>query len=415
MKSKGIRQRSIRNRDFRHFRNKIFLRTVCMFFIACVGFYLLYTLIFSGNFADWMVGAYQSLFRLDYDGAYNLYQYTFRNHTDVYMIVAVVGMFLVMFRIYLNWFTDYFDEIGRGLDRLLQEQAEEISLSPELLPLERKLNMAKHTVETQKEDILSTEKRKNDLIMYLAHDLKTPLASVIGYLNLLHDEKEISGDVRDKYVSIALDKAGRLEELINEFFEIARFNLSDISLQYSRISLTRLLEQLLYEFDPMLKEKELTGKLDMDAEIMLQCDADKIQRVFDNLLRNAVMYSREGGEIVIQVRQCPAGDTAGCGKRNPQGDEIRREAESEILSGAEAKVPMAAVSVINAGDSIPEEKLERIFEQFYRLDSARGTKNGGAGLGLAIAKQIVTLHGGNIRAQSGEGRTCFTVTLPVKP
>lgn len=411
-----------------------------MFLIACVGFYLLYTLVFSGRFADWMVRAYQGLFRLDYEHAYNLYQYTFRNYTDVYMIVTVAGMFLVMFRIYLNWFTDYFDEIGRGLDRLLQEQTEEISLSPELLPLERKLNLAKHTVEAQKEDILSTEKRKNDLIMYLAHDLKTPLASVIGYLNLLHDEKEISEDVRDKYVSIALDKAGRLEELINEFFEIARFNLSDISLQYSKISLTRLLEQLLYEFDPMLKEKGLTGKLDMDAEIMLQCDADKIQRVFDNLLRNAVMYSREGGEIVIQVRQCPApaGDMAENGirmeaengirekaeygaRREAEGgscEEVksgaRMEAESEVLSGAGAEDPMAVVSVINAGDSIPHEKLERIFEQFYRLDNARGTKNGGAGLGLAIAKQIVTLHGGNIRAQSGDGRTCFTVTLPVK-
>lgn len=356
-----------------------------MVLIAGVCFYLIYTFIFSGNFADWMVGAYQNLFRLDYSAAYTLYQYTFRNHTDLFMVIAAVGIFFILFRIYLNWFTAYFEEIGGGMDRLLTEQAEEISLSPELLVLERRLNTVKHTIETQKNDILETEKRKNDLIMYLAHDLKTPLASVIGYINLLRDEKEISDEVREKYLSITLDKAERLEELINEFFEIARFNLSDITLQYGKISLTRLLEQLLYELEPMLKEKGLTGTIHFEEEVILQCDADKIQRVFDNLLRNAVMYSYEGGKIEILVRRV---DDAGAGSE-------------------------AEVSVINEGDTIPEEKLGRIFEQFYRLDSARSTQNGGAGLGLAIAKQIVELHGGSISAQSSEGWTCFTVILPI--
>lgn len=356
-----------------------------MVFIAGACFYLIYSLIFSGNFADWMVGAYQNLFRLDYSAAYTLYQYTFRNHTDLFMVIAAAGIFFILFRIYLNWFTAYFEEISAGMDRLLTEQTEEISLSPELLVLERRLNTVKHTIETQKNDILETEKRKNDLIMYLAHDLKTPLASVIGYLNLLRDEKEISEEVREKYLSITLDKAGRLEELINEFFEIARFNLSDITLQYSRISLTRLLEQLLYEFDPMLKEKGLTGTIQTGEEVTLQCDADKIQRVFDNLLRNAVMYSSENGEIEIQTAR----------------------------TGDAGEGPTVVVNVINDGDTIPAEKLERIFEQFYRLDSARSTKSGGAGLGLAIAKQIVELHGGSISAQSSEGRTCFTVTLPI--
>lgn len=384
MKNKEKRRKSKKHQDFRQFKNKIFFRTILMVLAAGICLYLIYTFIFSGNFANWMVGAYQNLFRLDYSAAYTLYQYTFRNHADLFMVIAAVGIFFILFRIYLNWFTAYFEEIGAGMDRLLTEQTEEISLSPELLVLERRLNTVKHTIETQKGDILATEKRKNDLIMYLAHDLKTPLASVIGYLNLLRDEKEISEEVREKYLSITLDKAERLEELINEFFEIARFNLSDITLQYGKISLTRLLEQLLYEFDPMLKEKGLTGTIQMGEEVTLKCDADKIQRVFDNLLRNAVMYSHEDGEIEIRVER------------------------TEGIGGS----PAVAVSVINDGDTIPEEKLERIFEQFYRLDSARGTKSGGAGLGLAIAKQIVELHGGSIRAQSSEGRTCFTVTLP---
>lgn len=350
--------------------------------LLAVGFiFFLYSCILSGKFADWMIGVYQNLFRLDYDAAYILYQNTFRNHMDIIMITAMACMFFIVFRIYLNWFTVYFEEIGKGMDSLLQEKSEDISLTPELFPLERRLNTVKHTIEKQKSDILTTEKRKNDLIMYLAHDLKTPLASVIGYLNLLRDEKEISDEVRDKYLSISLEKAERLEELINEFFEIARFNISDITLQYSRISLTRLLEQVLYEFDPMLKEKGLTGKLQTEKDVTLQCDANKIQRVFDNLLRNAVMYSDEGGEIEITV----------------QSDQAQA----------------VTITVSNYGDTIPEEKLNRIFEQFYRLDDARSTNSGGAGLGLAIAKQIVELHGGSIEAQSGEGQTRFCVTLPV--
>ena len=213
----------------------------------------------------------------------------------------------------------------------------------------------------------------------LAHDLKTPLASVIGYLNLLHDERQISEELREKYLSISLNKAERLEDLINEFFEIARFNLSTITLQYSRINLTRLLEQLIYEFKPMLQEKNLSCQLSIAEDVMLRCDADKIQRVFDNLFRNAIIYSFENTAIDIVATE--------------QADKLR-------------------ISFINHGDTIPEEKLDRIFEQFYRLDTARSTKSGGAGLGLAIAKQIVELHGGTITAKSEQERDEFEVILP---
>ena len=221
--------------------------------------------------------------------------------------------------------------------------------------------------------------RKNDLILYLAHDLKTPLASVIGYLDLLRDERQISEELQEKYLGIALHKAERLEELINEFFEIARFNLSDISLQYGNISLTRLLEQLIFEFQPMLKDKNLTCSLEAPEDLKLRCDADKLQRVFDNLLRNAVIYSFKDTAIHIQASQVK--------------DQV-------------------TVTFTNTGETIPKEKLDRIFEQFYRLDLSRNTGSGGAGLGLAIAKRIVELHHGTIRVQSLDEQTCFTVTLP---
>jgi len=177
-----------------------------------------------------------------------------------------------------------------------------------------------------------------------------------------------------------MDKAERLEDLINEFFEISKFNLSNITLQYSRISLTRLIEMLLYEFQPMLHEKNLNCNLVVPEDIMLRCDADKIQRVFDNLLKNAVIYSYEGTEIDIAVTR--------------QGE------KAEII-------------FTNHGDTIPKEKLERIFEQFYRLDVSRSTSIGGAGLGLAIAKQIVELHKGTVTAASENETATFKVILPV--
>ena len=203
---------------------------------------------------------------------------------------------------------------------------------------------------------------------------------MIGYLNLLRDEGQISEELRQKYLTVTLDKAERLEDLINEFFEIAKFNLSNITLQYSRISLMRLLEMLLFEFQPMLHEKNLNCNLMISADIAIRCDADKIERVFDNILKNSVIYSFEGTDIDILV--------------NRQGEN-------------------AEITFTNRGNTIPEEKLDQIFEQFYRLDVSRSTGSGGAGLGLAIAKQIVELHHGSIIARSENEMVEFKVILPV--
>lgn len=368
------------NKDFRAFRTKIFVRSITMLLISGSVIYFLRSVVLRNRFADFMVGTFQSAFRMDYDAAYNLYQQIFRNHMDLILIVSLIIAFLIVFRIYLNWFTKYFEEINSGMDSLINETKGDVSLSAELLPMERKLNTVKHTIEKQKNDMLTAEQRKNDLIMYLAHDLKTPLASVIGYLNLLHDETQISDDLREKYLSVSLDKAERLEDLINEFFEISKYNLSTITLQCSKMNLSRLLEMLLYEFQPMLKEKNLTCNLRVSEDITMKCDANKIQRVFDNLLRNAVIYSFDGTDIDITVTE--------------QGNN-------------------AVIKFTNHCDTIPKEKLDRIFEQFYRLDASRSTSSGGAGLGLAIAKQIIELHNGTITAKSENEIVEFEVTLPV--
>lgn len=136
----------------------------------------------------------------------------------------------------------YLDDVIDAAKTLSNPDAPAVSLSQELSEVENELNLARAQSRENLRLHRGAEQRKNDLIMYLAHDLKTLLSSVIGYLTLLHDEGDLSPKLRKKYLSIALDKAERLEDLINEFFEITRFNLSEITLQYGRINLTRLLE-----------------------------------------------------------------------------------------------------------------------------------------------------------------------------
>jgi two-component system sensor histidine kinase VanS len=247
--------------------------------------------------------------------------------------------------------------------------------------VENELNLVReqalHSAAAAKE----AEQRKNDLVVYLAHDLKTPLTSVIGYLTLLRDEPQISTELRSKYTGIALTKAERLEELINEFFDITRFNLTSLTLDEETVNLTRMLEQITYEFFPLFNEKNLTCAVNVTPDFEIRCDANKMERVFDNLIRNAVSYSFPASVIHIVVEQ---------------------------------KTDAVTILFINDGNTIPKEKLDRIFERFYRVDKARSREMGGTGLGLAIAKEIVEAHGGaiTITSQIGYG-TEVTVRLPV--
>lgn len=293
-------------------------------------------------------------------------------------LLFITGLLLIGI-VYWIKLLNYFQEVMEAME-LLSGEEQTIHLSRELAEAEQHMNQVQQEIWRNERLAKEAEQRKNDLVVYLAHDLKTPLTSVIGYLSLLQEEQQISPQLREKYLGISLDKARRLEELINEFFEITRFNLTHLELERTTLSLKRMLEQILFEFQPMMAEKKLDCKLETEpADMKLECDADKMQRVFDNLLRNAVLYSTEGGRIRIRSWIYK--------------DNIR-------------------ISVENTGMAIPKEKLSRIFEQFYRLDGARSSGNGGAGLGLAIAREIVERHNGNIWAESRDGKTIFTIELP---
>lgn len=355
---------------------KMLLMMVCSILIIA-GFYLF---VLKDNFANSVVAILDRFIYHDRDEAVLAYLKNVKAYEIWLFLIAVLGVLFIIFRRYLDSISKYFKEINRGIDTLVSEDAKDIVLPTELASTERKINSIRHTLTKRKTDAELAEQRKNDLVMYLAHDLKTPLASVIGYLTLLRDENQISDELRGRYLSISLDKAERLEDLINEFFEITRFNLSNITLVYRKINLTRMLEQLVYEFKPMLDEKNLKCEFKIQAGIMLSCDANKLQRVFDNLLRNAISYCYENTSIKVNAEQV----------------------EDRVL-----------IKITNEGDTIPQERLERIFEQFYRLDVSRSSSTGGAGLGLAIAKEIVELHHGQIIAHSEGGLTCFEVTLPL--
>ena len=239
--------------DFRPLRRKLFLRVAAMLALAVVELYFSYAGFWTGNFANGMTLFFQKGWGMGREAALRLYDRAFRRHRDAFVWLSILLVSGGLFRAYLRWLTRYFESISKEMDALLLDVPGEISLPPELLPIERKMNLAKRAIDRQKSDMLLAEQKKNDLVMYLAHDLKTPLASAISYLNLLRDEKQLSEELREKYLSISLAKSERLEDLINEFLEIARYSLSAITLQYSEINLTRLLEQLIFEFQPVLE------------------------------------------------------------------------------------------------------------------------------------------------------------------
>lgn len=292
------------------------------------------------------------------------------------VVAGWLGVTWAFFRLYQRDMT----KVVQAAGTLMDPDTAPPQLPDALAPAEAALRLARQQVQHNAALAREAEQRKNDLIVYLAHDLKTPLTSVIGYLTLLRDEPQLSPELRARYTGIALDKAERLEDLINEFFDITRFNLSHIELDRRPTDLTRMLEQVISEFEPMLAEQQLTCHADLPPRLEYNCDPDKMARVLDNLLRNACHYSTPGTQVEITARE---------------------------ESGK------AVLTFRNFGRTIPPEKLERLFEQFFRLDESRASRTGGAGLGLAIARQIVELHGGTITAESADNQVLFTLQLPL--
>jgi signal transduction histidine kinase len=225
------------------------------------------------------------------------------------------------------------------------------------------------------------ERTKNELITNIAHDLRTPLTSITGYLELLSGETKLDPEVQKKYIGIAYVKTKRLEKLIEDLFGFTKLNYGKMSMHVARVDVVKLLSQLLEEFYPSFVDKNLSYELQSNVPIqVITADGNLLARLFDNLINNAIKYGADGKRILVKVH------------------------------GNEEQV---TISVINYGYVIPSEELPLIFNKFYRVEQSRSTNTGGTGLGLAIAKNIVDMHGGMIDVASDLSGTIFTVKLQV--
>lgn len=361
-------------------------------FLSCIGFFFLLDQVFNGVFLDWFSKNYMYTRDL---WTNDVKQPVFAQEVNwsqvkwllFWAFVILVLLWILSLAVVSFWSArqkerEMIADTGEMIRRYLQQEKHVSEIFPqEYAQISAPIMELKASSQRQEQLLREEAGRKNDLITYLAHDLKTPLTSVIGYLSLLEEAPDMPQEQKAKYVSITLEKAKRLERLINEFFDITRYNLQQVILEKERIDLSYLLVQLTDEFYPLLQEHSNQLSLNIPEHLEIYGDPDKLARVFNNILKNAIAYSYP--ETVIKL--------------------WTEKTENNCL-----------IFFQNQGKTIPKQKLESVFEKFFRLDDARSTNTGGAGLGLAIAKEIVSLHGGKITASSEEEITTFCVTLPLR-
>ncbi|AWW27445.1 MULTISPECIES: sensor histidine kinase [unclassified Acetobacterium] len=341
----------------------------------CLKLYITLTLYTLTGYALTLVADY--VFSQQLSNAFFLWFYL---RIDViYFLYLVIG-FLAIFHHYWKKPWGYLQETIDATKTVYQQDDRTIELSEPLKDIETQMNQIKMSILLNQQTIKEAENKKNELVMYLAHDIRTPLTSVIGYLSLLDEAPDMPLEQKQKYLGIALKRAERLKKLINEFFEITRYNTQQIKISKEHTDLYYLLIQLIDEFYPALSAKGNSAILCANENLSVYADPEKLARVFNNLLKNAVAYSYPNTEILISAME-----------------------EKENI----------VVTFKNNGKTIPSDKLSTVFELFNRLDDARKSDTGGAGLGLSIAAEIVHLHGGEITGQSEDDTTTLTVSLPL--
>ena len=222
--------------DYSRMKQKVFLQLLVILCVSGLAVLLLDDLL-RGKSGVWCIKGLSLLPGVSYQRAYAIYEAVFREHWAEFMLLAMAAVFLLLFHFSLTWFGQYFDAINRGISALLSDQQQPITMPKEMRFVEENLQTVQRTLQEQRRAAELAEKKKDEMILYLAHDIKTPLTSVIGYLSVLDENKEMDRAQREKCIHIGLEKANRLEKLINEFFEITRFRQSDFSLTISQIDL----------------------------------------------------------------------------------------------------------------------------------------------------------------------------------
>lgn len=300
----------------------------------------------------------------------------------ILIIISGIAIFTLYFLILTKKFSVYLKQIVNGINKISQGDLSAriyINDEGEFGIIGKRLNSMAEDIQTLMENERKSEKVKNDLITNVAHDLRTPLTSVIGYLDLTIREPDMDTEKRKKYIQVAYDKALRLEKLIGDLFSFTKFNSEEIKLHLTEIDIVKLMEQMMDEFYPSFQDAGLKFDFSTDCEsAVVLADGDLLARAFSNLISNAVKYGKDGKRLRVRVTQN----------------------ESNVK-----------VAVINYGEVIPQKDLGHIFDRFYRVENSRNLETGGTGLGLAIAKRAVLLHGGTINASSTLEGTVFEITL----
>lgn len=293
-----------------------------------------------------------------------------------------VLVFISIFIIVTNRKMKYIDEIAKGVKVIssgnLSHRIEERG-KDEIKKLAEDINTMATEIQTRIENERRSEKTKAELITNVSHDLRTPLTSVMGYIGLVKDGKYENDEVMKEYLDIAFNKSNQLKELIEDLFEYTKLNNSGIQLNKSKVNIIDFLSQLIEEYIPIFEDNNLEIKKKfVDESITVEIDAGKIVRVFENLFSNTIKYSFKPGEVVVSVYENNG---------------------------------YVNIVIKNKGENIPKEKIERLFDRFYRVDESRNSNVKGTGLGLAISKNIVELHGGLIWAESIGNDVSFFVKL----
>lgn len=301
--------------------------------------------------------------------------------TGLLMAVLSVVFFSIYYMLLSAPIVSYLREILSGIEGIKNGDLDTeipIRSSGELRELALAINTMqselKHTIAKERE----AEHIKDELITNVAHDLRTPLTSVIGYLNLLKASPNLSKETREKYINIAYDKSERMEGLVTDLFDYTRYEKNKMAITRNRLELKQFMEQIIDEFYPSFRENDLVCYTAFAPEkVYIDGDGELLARAFANLMGNAIKYGAEGKQIRVEVNTLPS-------------------------------LHKVRVAIINYGKIIPKKDLDKIFDKFYRGDAARST-SGGTGLGLAIAKNIFEMHNGIIQVRSDEYGTVFEV------
>ena len=314
-----------------------------------------------------------------------------------FIVIEMIVCFIFFFSVYFVFFTkkivDYFEQIDRGIEEFSEGNFDiefEVRNEDELSNMARNLNRTTGEINRILAKERDEEKSRKEFITCIAHDLRTPLTSVIGYLQLVmakahasrsNEELQIKNE---EYVKIAYEKAIRLQGLIEELFSFTKTDSTELRLHLEEIDVVKLMEQLADECYPSLQEAGLALEFKTSAEVIkIEADGELMARAIANLLTNGIKYGKDGKKIII---------------------DLYRENENSDLH----------IRIINYGRLIPEKDIDHIFDKFYRVEDSRSLQTGGAGLGLAITQNIVKLHGGCVNVRSDLSGTVFEIVLPAK-